>query len=135
MKTHSSKELTIGFPVFNEQKNINKSLKKIYSQSFKNFNLYISDNASTDKTYEICKRWKKKKKNIQLFRQKKKVNINSNFYFIYSKSKTKYFMWMAADDIRSKNFLKDNINFLKKNPKFIASGCTSIIEYNKKKKH
>ena len=125
------KDLTIGFPVFNEEKRINKALKNIYSQSYKNFNLYISDNASTDGTYKICKIWQKKKKNIKIFKQKKKVNINSNFYFIYSKSKTKYFMWIAADDRRSKNYIRDNLNFLKENNSFISSSCPSIIEYNK----
>ena len=124
------KDLTIGFPVFNEEKRLNKALKDIYSQSYKNFYLYISDNASTDGTNKICKIWQKRKKNIKIFKQKKKVNINTNFYSIYSKSKTKYFMWIAADDRRSKNYIRDNLNFLKKNDSFISSSCPSIIEYN-----
>ncbi len=133
MKKKKIVDLTIGFPVFNEEKLVNKALTSIFSQTYRNFNLYISDNASSDNTYKICKIWQKKKKNIKIFKQNKTMNINSNFYFIYSKSKTKYFMWMAADDMRSKNYIRDNLNFLKKNPSYISSSSSSRIEYDKNK--
>ena len=64
-------DLTIGLPVYNEEEKINKVLQDIFSQDYKKFRLIISDNASKDKTYEICKKWLKKKKNIKLIRQKK----------------------------------------------------------------
>ena len=47
------------------QKKINKVLQDIFSQDYKKFKLIISDNASKDKNYEICKKWLKKKKNIK----------------------------------------------------------------------
>ncbi len=62
MKKKKIVDLTIGFPVFNEEKLINKALTSIFSQTYRNFNLYISDNASSDNTYKICKIWQKKKK-------------------------------------------------------------------------
>ena len=126
--------LTIGLPVFNEEKKINKVLTSLYNQTYKKFIIIISDNCSNDKTLKICKKWKKKKKNLVIFSQKKKLKINQNFYFVYSKSKTNYFMWMAADDFKSKNFIKDNLNFLEKNPKYSASCCKNIRETNKFKK-
>ena len=126
--------LTIGLPVFNEEKRVNKILNFLFRQSYKNFKIIISDNCSNDRTLEICKKWKKKRKNLIIFRQKKKININKNFYFVYSKSTTKYFMWMAADDLKSKNFIKDNLHFLEKNPKYSASCCKGIIEIDQTKK-
>ena len=43
-------------------------------------------------------------------------------------------MWMAADDLKSKNFIKDNLHFLEKNPKYSASCCKGIIEIDQTKK-
>jgi len=123
-------DLTIGLPVYNEEEKINKVLQDIFSQDYKKFKLIISDNASKDKTYDICKKWLKKKKNIKLIRQKKKLNINKNFYSIYSKVNTKYFMWVAADDKRSKNYIKKNIEFLNNNLDYAASSSENSIEMN-----
>ena len=123
--------LTIGLPLLNEEKNIEKTLFEIFNQNFKNFILIISDNKSNDKTFHICKKWARKKKNIKFYRQKKRLNINENFYFIYSKVQTHFFMWAAADDVRSRDYIETNINFLKKNPSFSASGSKNYVEYNK----
>ena len=127
-------ELTIGLPLFNEEKKINFVLEKIFSQKYQNFNLIISDNASTDNTFQICNEWAKKNKNIELIKQKQKLNINENFYFIYTKVKTKYFMWIAADDERSEDFIIKNIEFLDNNLNYIASSSINYVEMKDKKK-
>lgn len=126
-------EITIGLPVYNEKKNIENVLKNIFEQNFKKFILIISDNHSDDGTYEICKKWAKKNKQIKLFRQKKHVIRGINFLSVYKRCKTSYFVWFAADDKRSKNFLSENFKFLEKNPNFISS-CSESIIYIKKKK-
>ena len=127
-------KVTIGLPVRNEIKNINKVLENIFKQDLKNFSLIISDNFSSDGTYEICKKWAKKKSQIKLFRQKKEIIRGQNFLFVYKKCKTPYFIWMAADDLRSKNFLSSNLDFLEKNKNYIASCSTNIIEVKPNKK-
>ena len=130
------KKITIGLPIYNEISNINNVLKNIFSQNLSNFDLIISDNCSNDGTYEVCKKWAKKRVQIRLYRQKKHIMRGHNFLFVYKKCKTKYFTWMAADDSRSVNFLKENVKFLEKNSKFIASCSPCIIadrNGNKKK--
>ncbi len=125
-------DLTIGLPVYNEEDKINEVLEDIFSQEYKKFKLIISDNASDDKTYEICEKWLKKEKNIELIKQEKKLNINENFYFIYSKVNTKYFMWIAADDKRSKDYIKKNVEFLNNNQNYTASSSENSIEMSNK---
>ena len=118
------------------RKKVNKILNFLFRQSYKNFKIIISDNCSNDRTVEICKKVEKKGKNLIIFRQKKKININKNFYFVYSKSTTKYFMWMAADDLKSKNFIKDNLHFLEKiqNIQLLAAKVLLRLIKPKKKK-
>lgn len=127
-------KITIGLPVFNEKKNIENVLKNIFKQNYKKFILIISDNNSNDGTYEICKKWAQRKKQIKLFRQKKTIIRGLNFLFVYEKCKTPYFIWFAADDRRSNSFLRDNLYFLEKNPEFIASCSRSIILNKRQKK-
>lgn len=60
MNNSSLPLVSIGMPVYNGEKFIRKSLDSLLAQSCSNFELIISDNASTDKTYEICKEYQKK---------------------------------------------------------------------------
>jgi len=48
------KFVSIGMPVYNEEKFIEQAIVSILNQDYQNFELIISDNASTDKTKEIC---------------------------------------------------------------------------------
>ena len=63
--------ISIGVPVYNEEKNISKCLKNILSQSYKNIEVIISDNNSKDNTLKICKKFKKKDKIIKIIINKK----------------------------------------------------------------
>ena len=73
-------KVTIGLPVRNEIKNINKVLENIFKQDLKNFSLIISDNFSSDGTYEICKKWAKKKKSNQTVQTKKRDYQRPKFF-------------------------------------------------------
>ena len=48
-------KISIGLPVYNGEKSIEKSIVAIQSQTYQNFKLIISDNASTDRTEKICR--------------------------------------------------------------------------------
>ena len=114
-------ELTIGFPVFNEARNIEKILNAILQQSFKNFEVIISDNNSSDNTYAIINKLINSDKRFRVYKQKENIGSHKNFQFVLDKSKTDYFMWLGADDYISKDFIKSNLNFLKKNQNYIGS--------------
>ena len=50
-------KVTIGMPVYNAEKTIKKAITSLLAQTFRNFELIISDNASDDETANICKRF------------------------------------------------------------------------------
>ena len=64
-------ELTIGLPVFNEARNIEKILNAILQQSFKNFEVIISDNNSSDNTYAIINKLINSDKRFRVYKQRK----------------------------------------------------------------
>lgn len=130
------KKISIGLPVYNEEKNIRKVLKNIISQKYKNKEIIISDNLSYDNTKKICIRYSRKYKFIKYYRQKKKIDPRKNYNFVLKKAEGEYFIWQAADDLRSKNFLRENVDFLEKNPLFVAStGVTVLDKLEFKKKN
>lgn len=111
----------IGVPVFNGEKFLKNALDSLLSQTFRNFNLIISDNASTDSTQSICQEYAQKDKRIQYYRQTKNVGIILNHKFILDKAESKYFLWAAADDLWHETFLEKNIKILENNENFIGS--------------
>lgn len=98
-------EITIGLPVRNGEEFLKQSLNSILSQTFQNFELIISDNASTDKTREICKKYLKKDRRIVYNRQRKNLGSAKNFIFVLNMARSKYFIWASDDDFWAKNFL------------------------------
>lgn len=114
-------ELSIGFPIYNGEKFLKNRLESILSQSFRKFELIISDNNSNDNTQKICKEFLEKDSRIKYIKQEKNIEAKNNFKFVLSESIGKYFVWAAVDDIWEIEFLEKNIDFLEKNEKFVAS--------------
>lgn len=120
MKNADSK-ISVCIPVYNGEKTISKNLNSLICQNYKNFEILISDNKSTDKTLKICKTFKKIDRRIKIYNQKKKIPVFQNFKFLIKKSKGNYVMWLASHHKLSKNFLKENYKILSKNKEFVAS--------------
>ncbi len=113
--------ISIGMPVYNGEATISQAIESILGQTLANFELIISDNFSTDRTEEICRDYAVKDCRVRYIRQKKNIGASPNFKYALNQARTQYFTWVAADDVRSSNFLEVNINFLETNPEFIAS--------------
>jgi len=118
--------ITIGMPVFNGEKFIEKRLDSLLKQTHTNFELIISDNASTDKTGTICKKFANKDARIIYLRQKKNIGGISNFKFLLNKARGKFFIWTAVDDILLPTFLENNLKILESQKRIVCS--TSKIE-------
>ena len=116
-------KVSIGVPVYNAEKYLRETLRALVSQSFRDFEIIISDNASTDGSREICKEYSEKDDRIRYFQQTINIGGWSNFKFVLDKAKGEYFMWSAADDIRSLDFVELNYNFLSSNSEYVASTC------------
>ncbi|WP_232518816.1 glycosyltransferase family 2 protein [Mycobacterium intracellulare] len=115
--------ISIGIPVYNGDASLEQALKSICSQSFRDYEVIISDNASTDNTAQICQEMAAINPRIKYFRQEKNIGAAANFKFVLDKAVGEYFHWLAADDTRSDNFLELNINFLEENVDYVASTC------------
>ena len=114
-------KVTIGMPVFNGESFIREALDSLLAQTFIDFELIISDNASTDKTEAICRDYAANDSRIRYVRQAQNLGAMLNFKFVFDESQCEYFMWAACDDIWSPEFLGVNYSFLSQNPSYVSS--------------
>ena len=110
MKTSSTEQtlpmVSIGMPVYNGAKYIRDALDSLLRQTFTDFELIISDNASSDQTEEICREYAEHDVRVIYFRQKENIGAALNFQFVLDHARANVFMWAAYDDEWTKNYLK-----------------------------
>jgi glycosyltransferase involved in cell wall biosynthesis len=120
--------VTIGVPVYNGASTLRPVLDSILAQSYRNLKIVISDNASTDATETICREFAARDPRILYVRQPSNIGPDANFAFVLDQAGTEYFMWTAADDIRSADFVEENLRFLDSHPDFVGSTCRVRFE-------
>ena len=104
--------ISIGLPVYNGEKFLKKKLDSLLSQTFTNFEIIISDNASIDSTESICQTYLKKDSRIKYYRQEKNLGVIANYNFVLEKATNEYFVWTAVDDMMEPQFLEKMIQEL-----------------------
>jgi len=119
--------VSIGMPVYNGEPFIREALDSLLSQSFTDYEFIISDNASTDGTEAICREYAAKDARIRYVRQMENLGATANFNVVLDEAIGEFFMWAAADDKRSENFIEENLIFLSNNHEFVAS--TSPVRF------
>ena len=120
-------KVSIGMPVFNGEKTLGQAIDSILKQTVVDFDLIISDNASSDRTQTICNEYALLDNRIRYFRQNQNIGASANFCFVLNQAKSEYFMWAACDDNRSIDFIEENLYFLENHPEYIAS--TSPVRF------
>lgn len=121
MSTDLSPCVSIGLPVYNGEPFIEQALDSLLAQTFKDFELIVSDNASTDKTEAICRDYAARDARIRYIRQPRNRGAVWNFNFVLQEAKGKYFMWAAADDLRDSNYVETLIACLEADPGCIGA--------------
>ncbi|AVH67145.1 glycosyl transferase [Nostoc sp. 'Peltigera membranacea cyanobiont' 213] len=117
--TTNPPRLSIGLPVYNGEKFIKEAIDSLLAQTFEDFELIISDNASTDKTEEICRAYAEKDKRICYYRNDKNIGCARNFNRVFKLSSGEYFKWAAYDDLHAPDFIKKCVEVLDKDPSII----------------
>jgi glycosyltransferase involved in cell wall biosynthesis len=108
-------------PVYNAERFLAEALDSILGQSFEDFELVISDNASTDRTEEICKHYASKDSRIRYFRNRQNYGIAVNFNTVFRLSSGQYFKWAASDDVCGREFLARTVEVLDRDPSVVLA--------------
>ncbi|MCD6288222.1 MAG: glycosyltransferase family 2 protein [Candidatus Hydrogenedentes bacterium] len=116
-------KVSIGLPVYNGMRYIEEVLDSILAQSFTDFELVILDNASTDKTPDICKRYAERDDRIRYYRNDTNLGAMQNFNNVFRLCRGEYFKWVAHDDIYKPTYLEKCVAALDKDPGVVLSHC------------
>ena len=104
--------ISIGMPVYNEDCFIRESLDCILCQTVKDFELIISDNASTDNTADICREYAAKDQRIHYYRSETNMGSKANFNRTVMLCNSKYFFCASGHDLRDKTFISQCLEIL-----------------------
>lgn len=119
-------------PVYNSGEFLAPAIVSILSQSYKNFEFIIVDDASTDNSWKTIRSFAKADKRIRIYRNSINLGVSLTANIATSHAKGRYLARMDSDDISSPDRLQKQINFFKKHPQTILIGgqCTIINELN-----
>ena len=99
-------------PVFNCEKYVAQSLESLLGQTFGDFELVISDNASTDGTEAVCRRYAALDPRVRFFRRRTNIGGPANFNYSFSLCSGQYVKWSTADDYWHPSFLQEAVDVL-----------------------
>ena len=119
-------KVTVGIPAYNNEATLAATIESVLAQSFKDFELIISDDCSIDDTWKICRKYSEIDDRIKIIRQTKNLYY-LNFLFLIHKSSARYFVWLAGDDLWSPNYLSSCLLVLDQRPDVV--GCTSRCQF------
>jgi glycosyltransferase involved in cell wall biosynthesis len=98
--------ITIGVPVYNGADLIDESLACLARQTFRDFQVLIFDNASTDGAAEIAQGWAARDPRFHHVRQPKNVGIVGNFTAALRAAESPWFLWRADDDLSADDYVE-----------------------------
>lgn len=103
---HCPPAVSIGLPVYNGGNHLREALASLLNQRFVDFELIISDNASTDDTADIVREFQRRDSRIRYIRQPSNIGPAENYLAVLREARAGLFMWAAHDDIWADNWLE-----------------------------
>jgi glycosyltransferase involved in cell wall biosynthesis len=121
--------LSVGLAVYNGENYLTESLEALLGQSYEDFELIISDNASTDGTADICRRYAKQDSRINYIRQPRNIGCSRNYNFLIDQARGELFKAAAHDDLYARDLLRLCVEALDEHPQVVlAHAWTAEID-------
>ncbi len=115
--------VSVGIPTYNRPAGLRRTLDCITTQTYRNLEIIISDNASPDPEVErVAREFQERDTRIQYFRQNENNGAGFNFLFVKENARGEFFMWAADDDVWENFYIEKLANFLEMSSKneFVA---------------
>ena len=121
--------LSIGLPVYNGEDFLGESLDSLLGQTYEDFELIISDNASTDGTADICRGYAKQDSRIRYVRQPHNLGCAPNHNVLVQYARGELFKWVSHDDLYGRELIERAIEALDEYPQVVLANCwTAMID-------
>ena len=123
--------VSIGLPVYNGENFLADALESLVSQTYSDFEIIVSDNASTDATEEIARRYMADDERIRYYRNDHNLGANPNYNRTFALARGEYFRWHAHDDRCDAKYLELCVDLLERDPSVsLVHSRTAYIDRN-----
>lgn len=122
-------KIDILMATYNGEKYLKEQIDSILNQTYKNIQLIISDDCSTDKTREILKKYEQNDK-IKIFYQDKNLGYIKNFEFLLKNVESDLYMLSDQDDVWKKEKVEKSVEKLKEENVDLVFGDLEVVDEN-----
>jgi glycosyltransferase involved in cell wall biosynthesis len=123
--------VSIGVPVRNGERFLGEALDSLLAQSYTDFELIISDNASSDRTEAICREYAARDPRVRYYRSDEDMGLANNFNYLFIRARGDYFKWAAADDVHEPDWVAKCVEVLERDKDVVlAYGKARFIDEN-----
>lgn len=114
-------KVSIGLPVHNGERYLREAVDSILAQTFRDFELILCDNASTDGTAAICQEYTARDNRVRYRRNERNIGMCGNFNLGVELASGPYFKWAAHDDVHAPEYLARCVDVLDRDPSVVVS--------------
>ncbi|MBD0711196.1 MULTISPECIES: glycosyltransferase family 2 protein [unclassified Streptomyces] len=119
--------LGIGLPVYNGEEYLAESFDALLGQTYGDFELIVSDNASTDGTEEICRAYAAADPRIRYVRLPRNIGATPNHNRVFDECRSELFKWASHDDLYARDLLRRCVEALDERPDVILAHADQAV--------
>jgi glycosyltransferase involved in cell wall biosynthesis len=124
-------KISIGMPVYNGEPYLEEAIQSVLSQTYEDFVLIISDNASIDRTEQICRNYASQDHRVVYTRNRENIGAAKNYNRVFEMSSGPYFRWFNADDVCAPKLLQRCVEVMDaRSDVVLCYGKTDIIDFD-----
>ncbi|MEM9467298.1 MAG: glycosyltransferase family 2 protein [Actinomycetota bacterium] len=117
--------VTVGMPVYNGEDYLRTALDSVFAQTLEDFHLIVRDNASTDGTLDILHEYRDPR--LTVLRAEENGGAARNYNAVFEAADTRYFNWLAHDDLLEPDYLELCVAELERSPDLVGAYGRAIL--------
>jgi glycosyltransferase involved in cell wall biosynthesis len=119
--------VSVGLPVFNGEALLEEAIRSVLGQTMDDLELILCDNASTDRTAEICRDCAASDPRVRYYRNARNLGAAPNYNLAFAHARGRHFKWLAHDDRMLPSFLEKTCRVLEQRSDAVL--CHSVVAY------
>lgn len=127
MQLRDTPLVSIGLPIYNGERFLAACIDSVLAQTYRNFEIIISDNASTDGTVAICREYARRDSRVRVVQHDRNRGSAWNHNHVRELARGAYFKWYGADDLMAPGFLGAAVSALEARPEAVLAYACSIV--------
>jgi glycosyltransferase involved in cell wall biosynthesis len=113
--------VSVCIPTYNRARKLERYVRRLLECDYRNIEVLISDNGSTDDTAAVCESLEKTDSRVACYRQALNLGIIANFEFVRHRASGKYFLWHADDDYLDPHYIGACVDALERNETLVLA--------------